>query len=67
MAQYRLTLSDDSENNITELAKRLNLSKQQVITNAINTYSTIKRAEHAEVFVRMRQDGKLVIKRVLVP
>lgn len=66
--EYKLILGEQSDKNVHALAAQLGITTAEVITRAINTYSTIKAHNYDDVFLRARTEGgKYVVKRLIVP
>lgn len=69
MARHTLTLSERTEAALDAKAKELNLTHSELMRNAINTYCSLKgnANDDAVFFHTTNGDGKLVVKRMVLP
>jgi len=66
---YKLTLSNQTNQHLTDLAMQHDTDIGEIVRRAVNLYAALNKYHESGVYVRERhpETGQLVVKRLLVP
>jgi hypothetical protein len=66
---YKLTVSNQTNQHLTDLAMQQNTDIGEIVRRAVNLYAALNKYRESGVYVRERSadTGQLVVKRLMVP